>query len=148
MLRLKQDFSNVVLMSLKDRTTNSYSGVVNWSYLFNFTNDMTKESFTTIVSIANDAATYNDSNDILIKLKDKQTGAIDSTNGEIKLYPKGYWSYEVYEQNSLTNLDINDAVVIDKIEVGKAFIYDGIDEVTYTQHTDTTNTTNYLYIKD
>ena len=148
MLYLKQDFSNVVLMSLKDRTTNSFYGVVTWSYLFNFTNDMSKESYTTIVVITNDVVTYNDANDIIIKLRDKQTGAIDSNNGEIKLTPKGYWSYEVYEQNSLTNLDITDNSVIGKVESGKAFIYDGTDEVNYTQHKDTTNTTNYIYTKD
>ena len=149
MLYLKQDFSNVILISLKDRTNNSYTGVINWSYLFNFTNDMTKESFTTLVAINNDVFTYNDSNDIIIKLKDMQTGTPDYLNGEIKLYPKGYWSYEVYEQDSLTNLSINGlkGITHNKIEVGKAYIYNGTDEVQYTEHIDTTNTTNYMYVK-
>lgn len=149
MLYLKQDFSNVILISLKDRTNNSYTGAINWSYLFNFTNDMTKESFTTLVAIGNDVFTYNDSNDIIIKLKDMQTGTPDYLNGEIKLYPKGYWSYEVYEQDSLTNLSINGlkGITHNKIEVGKAYIYNGTDEVQYTEHIDTTNTTNYMYVK-
>ena len=149
MLYLKQDFSNVILISLKDRTNNSYTGAINWSYLFNFTNDMTKESFTTLVAINNDVFTYNDSNDIIIKLKDMQTGTPNYLNGEIKLYPKGYWSYEVYEQESLTNLSINGlkGITHNKIEVGKAYIYNGTDEVQYTEHIDTTNTTNYMYVK-
>lgn len=147
MLYLKQDFSNVILSSLKDRTNNSYTGAINWSYLFNFTNDMTKESFTTLVAIGNDVVTYNSSNDIIIKIKDMQTGTPDYLNGEIKLYPKGYWSYEVYEQDSLTNLDITDSSVVARIEAGKAYVYDGTDEVQYTEHIDTTNTTNYMYVK-
>ena len=149
MLYLKQDFSNVILISLKDRTNNSYTGAINWSYLFNFTNDMTKESFTTLVAINNDVFTYNDSNDIIIKLKDMQTGTPNYLNGEIKLYHKGYWSYEVYEQESLTNLSINGlkGITHNKIEVGKAYIYNGNDEVQYTEHIDTTNTTNYMYVK-
>tara|TARA_R110000744_G_scaffold364317_1_gene472825 strand:- start:69 stop:527 length:459 start_codon:yes stop_codon:yes gene_type:complete len=151
-LYLKQDFSNVVLMSLLDRTANSHIGTINWSYLFNFTNDMTKESFTTLAIVGNDIVTFSGSNDIIIKLKDMQTGTPDNLDGEIKLYPKGYWSYEVYEQESLTNLAVGALVPFKnipntKIEVGKAYVYDNTDEVQYTEHIDTTDTTNYMYIK-
>jgi len=148
-LYLKQDFSNVVLMSLLDRLTNSPYGVIDWSYLFNFTNDMTKESFTSLVAIGNDVITYSDSNDIIIKLKDMQAGTPDFLNGEIKLYPKGYWSYEVYEQNSLTNISLDGLKNIEhyKVQVGKAYVYDNTDEVQYTQHIETPPATNYMYIK-
>tara|TARA_R110000822_G_scaffold2241_7_gene10798 strand:- start:1679 stop:2122 length:444 start_codon:yes stop_codon:yes gene_type:complete len=146
-LYLKQDFSNVVLMSLLDRTTNSITGTINWSYLFSFKNDMTKESFTMINYLGGDMSTIDGSNNLIVKIKDIQTGFFSPLKGEIKLYPKGFWSYDVYEQKSLTNLDITDTSIIAKIETGKAYIYDNTEEVKYTEHTDTTDTTNYMYIK-
>lgn len=149
MLYLKQNLSNIVLMSLKDRLTNNFFGHVTWSYLFNFTNDMTKESTTTLINVVSGVSVVSQSgsNNLIIKIKDIQTGTPDFVNGEIKLYPKGYWSYEVYEQNSLTNLDITDSSIVAKIENGKAYVDDGTEEVQYTEHIDATNTTNYIYIK-
>ena len=155
MLYLKQDFENLVLMSLLDRTSYAYpyNGLTaNWSYLFNFTNDMTKESTTTVI-IPNSAILGNKawvgSNDIMLRLRDLQTGTPDNLHGEVKLYPKGYWSYEVYEQDSLSNTTIDGLRYVNnrKLQVGKAYIYNNTDEVQYTEHKETPPATNYMYVK-
>ena len=151
MLYLKKDFSNVVLMSLLDRITNNTTGTISWSFLFHFVNDMTKESTTMITQLSGGSVSFYDSNDIYLKITDilsTPPSIINwAENGMIMLHPKGYWTYDVYEQNSLTNLDITDSSIIAKIETGKAYVYDDDDEVQYTEHIDTTNTTNYMYVK-
>lgn len=155
MLYLKQDFDNLVLMSLLDRTSYAYppNGVTaTWSYLFNFTNDMTKESTTTII-IPNAAVSsdkkWDGSNDIMLRLRDLQTSTPDNLHGEVKLYPKGYWSYEVYEQDSVSNTTIDGLRYVNhrKLQVGKAYVYNNTDEVQYTEHIETPPATNYMYVK-
>lgn len=146
MLYLKRNTINLPLVSLLDRTINTF-GLNTWSYLLSFTNDMSKESVTTLVTNENMTAfILSGATNVILKIKE-MTGTLDGTDGEIKLYPKGYWSYEIYEQESITNLDITASVPMAKIQVGKAYVYDTTDEVQYTEHIDTTNTTNYIYIK-
>lgn len=136
MLLLQQDTTNIVYFSLKDKATTGDN------YLMVFINDMSKEEEAVLLDNIEDIT----DNLSITFIKDIQTGAVDNLSGEVKLYPTGYYTYEIYEQSNGFNLDKNDASVIGKVETGKAFI-SGVKEVQYTQHKDTTNTTNYMYVK-
>jgi len=56
-----------------------------------------------------------------------------------------FYKYEVYEQTSSTNVDIEDASVLGKREEGKAWV-DGTSEVTYILEPEN-ETTNSIYFK-
>ena len=91
MLYLKRNTINLPLVSLLDRTINTF-GLNTWSYLLSFTNDMSKESVTTLVTNENMTAfILSGATNVILKIKE-MTGTLDGTDGEIKLYPKGYWS--------------------------------------------------------
>jgi hypothetical protein len=138
MILLKQDTHNVVYLSLEEKMTNTSN-----YFLLALVNDMTKEEYTGV--LRNREATTEGLSRVSIKLI--TSGNPIGTNGEFKLVNNGYYSYKVYEQNSSFNLDTTSPAVIKLLEEGKANIK-GTAEVEYTEHTDTTNTTNYLYIKN
>ena len=138
MILLNQDTYNVVYLSLEEKMINTSN-----YFLLALVNDMTKEEYTAV--LRNRQATTEGLSRVSIKLI--SSGNPIGTNGEFKLVNNGYYSYKVYEQTSTTNLDITSPVVIKVLEEGKANIK-GTAEVEYTEHTDTTNTTNYLYIKN
>ena len=56
-----------------------------------------------------------------------------------------FYKYEVYEQTSSTNTDIEDASVLGKREEGKAWV-DGVSEVTYILEPENEKT-NSIYFK-
>ena len=138
MILLNQDTYNVVYLSLEEKMTNTSN-----YFLLALVNDMTKEEYTGV--LRNREATTEGLSRVSIKLI--TSGNPIGTNGEFKLVNNGYYSYKVYEQNSSFNLDTTSPTVIKLLEEGKANIK-GTAEVEYTEHTDTTNTTNYLYIKN
>lgn len=138
MILLTQDTFNVVYLSLEEKMTNTRN-----YFLLALVNDMTKEEYTSVLRFTE--TTTEGLSRVSIKLI--SSGNPIATAGEFKLVNNGYYSYKVYEQTSYTNLDTTDASVIKLLEEGKANIK-GTAEVEYTEHTDTTNTTNYLYIKN
>jgi hypothetical protein len=137
MLLLEQDTVNVIYFSLKDKATTGTN------YLVVFINDMTKEEQSVLLTLVEDVG----GNLSIAFIKDNQTGTVDNLSGQITFKNTGYYAYEIYEQSTANNLDKTDASVIGMIESGKAYVK-GEAEVNYTEHIDTTNTTNYLYIKN
>ena len=139
MIKIKQDNYSIVYFSLRERisSTSNY-------YLMNFISDFSKETTTCILS----DTTFLDRGLLRVKIRDvKITGVTPNLNdAEVDLSPPGYWRYEIYEQTNNYNLDITDSVVVQKLEEGKLKVIGINEEVTYTEHTDTTNTTNFIHI--
>tara|TARA_R110000744_G_scaffold5046_3_gene17783 strand:+ start:346 stop:750 length:405 start_codon:yes stop_codon:yes gene_type:complete len=134
-----------VLLIKQDTTNNLYFNVLAYGFdytnyiLLVLTNDMTKKQYAVILYGTNTLTPL--SYVPLIEIKYPNNLA-----SEIRLKDTGYYKYQLYEQSSGTNLNKNDASVIKPLNFGKAFV-SGAGEVVYTEHEDTTDTTNYMYIK-
>lgn len=136
MLLIQQNTTNNLYFNL-DAYNFSYDNFI----LLVFTNDMTKVDYPVVIYGKDTGSPL-----LFAQLIDMQTGTPDSLNYEIKLLNTGYYKYQLYEQLNGTNLDKNDVSVIKPLNFGKAFV-SGDKEVVYTEHIDTTDTTNYMYIK-
>lgn len=91
-------------------------------YLFRFTNDVQGNA---VRFIATNISAYNSRYDQF--LITETSGTTNLTSGVIELSPAGSWSYSIYEQTSLTNLNENLATGI--VETGKVKVV-GSDTVT------------------
>jgi len=121
--------------------------VTPFSWLINITNDFTKES-TTILQIPETNVTITPgTNTVSYPIRVITTGTANGLNQEALLKDTGFYSYEIYKQDSITNLDINDAVVGKLVESGKALIYNADSEVTYKEQPDG-NPNNFIYVPD
>jgi len=67
----------------------------------------------------------------------------ETITGTVKISPAGFYSYKIYQQNSSTNLDVNDSSVVALLEQGKLTVLD-TDELTTTEHTNTVD--NFIHI--
>jgi hypothetical protein len=100
--------SNNVALTLTESTT-----ISNPKYLFQFVNDTSLEE---VCFIASDTSNFKERyNLFVIQLVAKN--AINLLNGQIYLSDNGYWSYNVYEQASATNLNVEDSGAL--VETGK-----------------------------
>jgi hypothetical protein len=100
--------SNNVALTLTESTT-----ISNPKYLFQFVNDTSLEE---VVFIASDTSNFKERyNLFVIQLVAKN--AINLLNGQIYLSDNGYWSYNVYEQASASNLNVEDSGAL--VETGK-----------------------------
>ena len=116
-----------------------------FSWLINITNDFTKES-TTLLQIPDTSAIITPgTNTVSYPIKVITTGTANGLLQEVLLENTGYYSYEIYKQDSVTNLDITNAVVGKLVESGKALIYNADSEVTYKEHPDG-NPNNFIYV--
>ena len=119
--------------------------IIDFSWLINITNDFTKES-TTLLQIPDTSAIITPgTNTVSYPIKVITTGTANGLLQEVLLENTGYYSYEIYKQDSVTNLDITDAVVGKLVESGKALIYNADSEVTYKEHPDG-NPNNFIYV--
>lgn len=152
MIRIKQNHNqiageiNVVILSLKDREFTPGSNI---SWLIVFTNDYSKREKQCIIQNNTGSITSVDDK-YAVRITEKSNVSVDNTRGEIQLSPVGSFSYEIYQQDSLTNLNKNDAVVQGLVQSGKAYVSpysDAQKEVQYTQYSDTDNDTNYIYVE-
>jgi hypothetical protein len=104
MIVLNQNATNNVYLTLSESVTLTAATVY---FLFRFVDETTKDE---VLFIASDVSTntirYNLFN---ITLTASTASNIDYTNGIISLSPFGKWTYEVYNQLSSTNLDLNNA---------------------------------------
>lgn len=104
MIVLNQNASNNVYLTLSESVTLNANTVY---FLFKFVDETSKEE---VIFTASDVSTntirYNLFN---ITLTASTASNIDYTNGIISLSPFGKWTYEVYNQLSSTNLDLNNA---------------------------------------
>jgi hypothetical protein len=100
--------SNNVALTLTESTT-----ISNPKYLFQFINDTSLEE---VIFIASDTSNFKERyNLFVIQLVAKN--AINLLNGQIYLSDNGYWSYNVYEQASASNLNVEDSGAL--VETGK-----------------------------
>jgi len=153
MIQLKQNhllgngFQNVVFLSLKDR---EFTPGSNLSWLIVFTNDYSKVEKSCIIQNTEEGIVAVDDK-YAVKITERSNlPTVDNTKGEIKLSPAGSFSYEIYQQDSTTNLDKTNAAVQGLVERGKTYLsHNDVDtpEVQYTQYDDTDNDTNYIYVK-
>ena len=154
MIRIKQNHNaidgeiNVVILSLKDRLFTPVGESLSW--LIIFTNDYTKRDSSCIIQNDDTSITPVDDKYAVRITEMSNLSTFDRTIGEIKLSPVGSWSYEIYQQDSLTNLDKDSVRVKGLVQSGKAYLSpysDAQKEVQYTQYSDTDNDTNYIYVE-
>lgn len=118
-----------------------------FSWLIRITNDFNKKS-TTLLQIPDTSLTITPgTNTVSYPIRVITTGTANGLNQEALLKDTGFYSYEIYKQDSITNLDINDAIVGKLVESGKALIYNADSEVTYKEQPDG-NPNNFIYVPD
>lgn len=94
MLLINKNANNTLILTLTEK-----SSIANPTYLFKFTNDLTRDS---VIFISADLSAYTDRyNKFLIT---ETSGTNNLTSGVITLNPTGFWKYEIYEQASASNL--------------------------------------------
>jgi hypothetical protein len=126
-------------ISVKEVQTNAFS------WLINITNDFTKESKTLLQIVDNSVNITPGTNTVSYPIKVITSGTANGLNQEVLLKNTGYYSYEIYKQDSLTNLDVNNAVVGKLVESGKALVYNDTKEVNYKEQADG-NPNNFIYV--
>jgi hypothetical protein len=94
MILINKNSSNIVCLTLTEKTT-----ITNPTYLFKFTNDLTRES---ILFIGLDTSLYTDRYNKFNIIE--TSGANDLLNSTVTLNPTGFFSYKIFEQASTTNL--------------------------------------------
>lgn len=93
----------------KNKYMDSYA-----DFLVVFTNMMSNETYSFIGNVFTDNERYT--------RLDISTAVDDALNGDIKIVATGQFWYSVYGQNSTTNLDPLDAVVVGTLEVGTVHV--------------------------
>ena len=131
MLKLNTPATNTVYLSLME---NSVNAIDNY-YLMEFTNLQTRESETKVLIKV--AVNYRAVEFYVIV---NQAGDYSFTMQEMS-----FFKYNIYEQTSATNTDVNDASVLGLRETGKAWV-GGTSEVTYIKQEEAYNT-NDVYLK-
>ena len=131
MLKLSPNQSNTVYLSLFENSTDA----INNYYLFVLTNLQTRESEEKVI-------TKVSVNERVVELSfNLDTGSEPKfTTQDVSFY-----KYDVYEQTSSTNEDIEDASVLGLRETGKAWV-GGTSEVTYIKQAEA-DKTNDVYLK-
>ena len=107
MLLINKNANNTLILTLTEKVT-----IASPTFLFKFTNDLTRES---ILFISANLSTYKDRYDKF--LITETSGTINASSGVINLNPTGFWKYEIFEQASSTNL--LESATGAKIENGK-----------------------------
>ena len=117
MIIINKNSTNTVVLTLSEKTT-----LTNAVYLFEVINDSSNESKCFIVEdISTNKIRYNEFNFI-------ENATEDLLNGTFELGLSGFYTYNVYEQISTTNLD--PLLATNKIETGKLNVVDSISEIT------------------
>lgn len=107
MITINKNENNLITVTLLEKTT-----LASPTYLFKFTNDITRQS---VKFIAQNISSYTYRYDQF--LITETSGVTNLTSGVIELAPTGFWSYTIYEQTSTTNLD--ERLVTGIVETGK-----------------------------
>lgn len=118
------DHSNHCVFTLMESAT-----LTNPTFIFKLTNDFSGQSkIFTATDISTSPSRFNEF--IWQALKSNQTE--DFHNGHVKLFPTGFWSYEIGEANVVSppSYDWNDVVSI--VEVGRVFINNTDEDATTT----------------
>jgi hypothetical protein len=108
------DHSNHCIFTLMEKAT-----LADPTFIFKFTNDFSGQSKVfTATDISSSPSRYSEF--ILQAIKTSQTE--DLHNGKVKLFPTGFWSYQIGEAHKVSPPSINWNDVITIVEVGRAFI--------------------------
>lgn len=94
MLLINKNANNTLILTLTEKVTLAVP-----TFLFKFTNDITRES---VLFISTNLSNYTDRYDKF--LITETSGTINASSGVIELDPTGFWKYEIFEQASTTNL--------------------------------------------
>ena len=132
MIRLETNTANDVVVTLNELATLSTP-----YYLFEFISDDSNVSkIFTATNLSTSRSRY-DQFDITTT-----TGTEDLLNGVIDLETKGYYTYNIYEQVSPTNLEL--ANITSLVEVGKVYFNDAAKPVRkeYTEQPNNRNVYN------
>ena len=127
MIRLEPNTVNSVVVTLTELAT-----LATPYYLFEFIKDDTNE--TKIFTASNVSASKSRYDEFNITTT---TGTENLLNGVIDLKTKGYYTYNIYEQVSSTNLDL--ANITSLVEVGKVYMND-VKNPVRKEYEDQTNT--------
>lgn len=106
MIKINKNSANTVVLTLTEKCTLS-----NPFFLFEFTNDQSKVSYT---FVALDNSLYLQRYNRFV-ITEKTNPVL--TNSEVNLPLPGFYSYKIYEQTSSTNLNVANATGI--VEEGK-----------------------------
>lgn len=119
--------------------------IFNFSWLINITNDFTKESTTLLQIPDTNVIITPGTNTVSYPIEVLTTGTANGLTQQALLKDTGFYSYEIYKQDSITNLMIHNPVVGKLVESGKALIYNADSEVKYKEHPDG-NPNNFIYV--
>ena len=133
MIKLDKETINRVIITATENVTITAPVY----FLFEFINDSTKfaKAFTA-ADISTNTCRYNE---FLIEVT---TGTEDLLTGVIDLKTNGYYTYNIYQMASETNLDI--ALTSGVVETGKVYLKGDIKPVT-SSYTDNDNNTYTAY---
>jgi hypothetical protein len=127
MIRLEPNTVNSVVVTLNELAT-----LATPFYLFEFIKDDTNETkIFTASNVSTSRSRYDEFNITTT------TGTEDLLNGVIDLKTKGYYTYNIYEQVSSTNLNL--ANITSLVEVGKVYMND-VKNPVRKEYEDQTNT--------
>jgi hypothetical protein len=127
MIRLEPNTVNSVVVTLNELAT-----LATPFYLFEFIKDDTNETkIFTATNVSTSRSRYDEFNITTT------TGTEDLLNGVIDLKTKGYYTYNIYEQVSSTNLNL--ANITSLVEVGKVYMND-VKNPVRKEYEDQTNT--------
>ena len=139
------DTINIVWLNLIDRIKDDTVPPTDWSWLMEFTNDFTKKSKTIVQVLGNSVNYIKGSNTVGLAIVAKAGGSANPFLQEILMEDMGYYSYKIWIQSSFTNLDVDDALVGNLVQTGKALVYNDTPEQTYSSLTDG-NPTNFIHV--
>lgn len=94
MLVINKNSNNTLILTLTEKVT-----IASPTFLFKFTNDLTRES---VLFLSANLSSYKDRYDKF--LITETSGTINFSSGVIKLNPTGFWKYQIFEQASTSNL--------------------------------------------
>ena len=145
MLYLKNDGgTSIIYLNLIDTLDDNALVTTGWSWLINFTNDFTKESYQVLQILNQSAFRLGNTNMVKMPITVDNTGFTKPLYQKIVLIDKGYYTYQIFLQDSLTNLDIEAAEIVRVVQNGKALIYNNA-EVDYRSEVDG-NPNNFIYV--
>ena len=124
MVIINKNSNNYMALTLTEKVT-----INNPTFLFRFTNDLTREA---VCFISANLSNYTDRYDRF--LVTETSSSLNASSGVIELKPTGSWKYEVFEQASTSNL--NPALSGALLESGKVKVI-GTDTTHATYSTPT-----------
>lgn len=116
--------ANIFVLTLNEKST-----LTSPYYLMRFINDLTGTDKATILSSDTSTHPYRYNKFTFTE------GVDDALNSSLDLSPSGTWSYEVYEQESDTNLNLNHTGGL--VEIGRVRVVGASATETYNKNNDT-----------